>query len=254
MSVYPGQPQLPPGEPTPPPPATQGGDAQAPASDTALLDALISRGVGQSNPAQLAAAGSLEGYPQLPNPDPNSAPPLYGEPPGLGYLYAHDPEFRQLSLVTTTPDLVRHMILRSMEVLATNMQLPFNEEGAAKNSDALLKCAQAYLLIDPAVDAEGVPVAGKATAQAAGQIAVGLTQPTPGGAKLPAGKKGRGEAGVGEAHGGSTKGPTVGQHAEPTRVTAGAAAQILQEMHQNAESVLKGSRGSRPLPRPRPSA
>jgi hypothetical protein len=244
-------------EPAPLPPSVQGGDAQPPATDTALLDALMARGIGQAAPAQLVASGSLEGYPQMPNPDPNSAPPLYGEPPGLGYLYAHDPEFRQMALVSTNPDIVRKMILRAMEVLAYNAMLPFNEEGAAKNADGLLRMAQAYLLIDPEVDAEGVPVAGKQTAAAAGRIATTLASPQPTGGIVP-GSPGKGNVkgakGDGEAHGTPAKGPSIAGHAEPPRVTAGAAAKILQEMHLNAEAVLKGARGSRPLPRPRPSA
>jgi hypothetical protein len=245
--------------PVAPPPATQGaGASTGQPGDTALLDALIARGLSGANPAQLQASGSLEGYPQMPNPDPNSAPPLYGEPPGLGYLYAHDPEFRQLALVSTTPEIVRKMILRSMEVVATNTLLPFNEEGAAKNADAMLKMAQAYLLIDPAVDAEGVPVAGKQTAMAGAQIAVNASKPQPTGGGNPGGGKSIGKpqsaSSSGEAHGDVKKGPTVAGHAEPPRVVAGRAAQILQQMHQNAEDVLKGARGSRPLPRPRPSS
>ncbi len=103
------------------------------------------------------------------------------------------------------------------------------------------------LRVDPAVDAEGVPVAGKALAQAGAQIAVQAGKPQPGtGAGVPLSGSG--------AHGEVKKGPTVGGHVEPPRVVAGQAAQILQEMHKNAEEVLKGTRGSRPLPRPRPSA
>lgn len=240
MSYQP--PQLPPGP-------QSGRKVPQHAPDTALLDALIARGLaGAQGSQELVSATPLEGYPQLPNPDPNSAPPLYGEPPGLGYLYARDPEFRQRALIKTNPEMVRAMILRAMEVVAQNTLLPFNEEGAAKNSEALLKMSQAYLLIDPSVDAQGVPVAGKMLAQAGGQIAVQAAKPATGGAGGGTPLSGSG------AHGEVKKGPTVGGHAEPPRVVAGQAAQLLQKMHQNAEDVLKGARGSRPLPRPRPSS
>lgn len=220
------------------------------ASDTPLLDALMARGLGQAQQhGELESATPLEGYPQAPNPDPNSPPPLFGEPPGEGYLYARDPIFRQAAMVHTTPDIVRVMLLRAMEVAAQNSLLPFNEEGAMKNADAALKFAQAYLLIDPEVDAEGVPVAAKQALQATGQMAVdaGKPQPAVGGGAAVAGKPG-------EAHGTVKKGPAVGGHAQPPRVVAGAAAEAIAAMHEHASELLKGARGSRPLPRPRPSS
>ena len=226
----------------------------APNLGTALLDALMARGLSaaqSSNPEAVESATPLEGYPSLPNPDPNSPPPLYGEPPGEGYLYAKDPATRQAALVETTPDFVRKMILRSMEVVAQNTLLPFNEEGAAKNADAMLKMAQAYLLIDPAVDAEGVPVAGKAMAQAAGQIAVNSTNPA-NQQQEETGETADNKAG--EAHGTVKAGAVVGGMHDPPRVVAGHAAEVLQGMHENLEELLKGARGSRPLPKPRPSA
>lgn len=223
-------------------------------TNTALLDALIARGLANAAGSQaLESATPLEGYPQVPNPDPNSAPPLYGEPPGEGYLYPHDPEFRQATLVSTSPDMVRAMILRAMEVAATAALLPFDEEGAAKKAEALLKMAQAYLLIDPAVDSEGVPVAGKMLTQAGGQIAVQAGKPAAGPAGAGAAAKPAAKAGGG-AHGTVKRAPPTGGHQEPPRVLAGHAAQMLQEMHANAENVLKGSRASRPLPRPRPGS
>lgn len=229
------------GQVLPPALAPAGGAQTVP---TPLLDALIARGLD----LQPAAGGAqsptpLEGYPQLPNPDPNSAPPLYGEPPGLGYLYAREAEFRQAALVDTSPELVRKMILRSMEVVAQNVLLPFNEEGAAKNADALLRMAQAYLLIDPSVDAEGVPVAAKAMGQAQTQVvgAVARAEHAP-------------PAQGGEAHGTVKRKVTKSGHAEPPKVVPGAAGQALEKMHENLQQILAGDRGSKPLPRPRPSA
>lgn len=220
---------------------------------TPLLDALIARNL-ENIPAQLReSATPLEGYPQLPNPDPNSAPPLYGEPPGEGYLYARDPGTRQRAMVATNPEIVRDMLLRAMETAAQNALLPFNETDAEKQGKAALAFAQAYLLIDPSVDSEGVSIAGKAAAQAMGQIAVNASQPPPPGGGAAAA---RGSSGA-RGRGGSTvtsKEPTVGGHVAPPRVSGSAASQLLREMHQNVEDVLKGARGSLPRPRPRVNA
>jgi hypothetical protein len=222
-----------------------------PTPPTPLLDALIARNLA-SVPAQLAnSATPLEGYPQLPNPDPNSGPPLYGEPPGEGYLYAHDPQTRQEAMVTTTPEIVRDMCLRAMETAAQNALLPFSETDVEKQGRAALAFAQAYLLIDPTVDSEGVNVAHKAAVGAMAQMAQSSAQPAPGAsanAKAGAAKPQAGGSSV------VKKGPTVGGHAEPPHVITSKAGQMLSEMHQNAEAVLKGARGSLPRPRPRVNA
>ncbi len=214
-----------------------------PPPDTALLDALISRGLAR-NPAAAQEAPPLESYPALPNPDPNSPPPLFGEPPGQGYLYPNDPEQRQAAMISTSPEIVRTQILRAMEVAAQNALLPFAEVDVQKVSDAMLKMAQAYLLIDPTVDAQGVPVGAQQTMGAAQQLAVAHGSPPP---PAPAGKPG-------EAHGTVKPGKTVGGHTSPPKVLPGQAAQLIQTMHEGASDVLKGSRGSRPLPRPRVGA
>lgn len=237
--VLPAQGQQPQGQ--------QQGQAQSP---TALLDALISRGLGeQGAQQQLVSATPLEGFPTLPNPDPNSAPPLYGEPPGEGYLYARDPWFRQAALVHTDPDVVRLMILRAMEVTAYNMMLPFSQEKVAGNADALLKAAQAYLLIDPSVDNEGVPVATKAgltaATTAAGHASQAAVQPAQSSTTQPTGPG---------AHGQVKRGKPVGGFTPPPRVLPGAAAQAVAEMHEHASELLQDVRGSRPRPKPRPSS
>lgn len=236
------QPQLEP-ETTP-----LGAPTGAQPTPTPLLDALIARNLEQLPPEIANSATPLEGYPSLPNPDPNSSPPMYGEPPGEGYLYAHDPETRQRAMVQTNPDVVRDMLLRAMETAAQNALLPFNEVDVEKQGRAALALAQAYLLIDPSVDSEGVNVAHKAAVGAMAQMAQSAAQPQPqpvgGAATQPRAK-------------GSTvvkKGPTVGGHAQPPHVLTSQAGQMLSEMHQNAEAVLKGARGSLPRPRPRVNA
>src|SRR5438477_466841 len=178
-----------------------------PALPTPLLDALIARNLEQM-PAQMReSATPLEGFPQLPNPDPNSPPPLYGEPPGEGYLYARDPLTRQRAMVATDPEIVRDMLLRAMETAAQNALLPFNETDVEKQGRAALAFAQAYLLIDPSVDSEGVSVAHKGAVQAMGQIAVDAAKPQPAPA-APGGGAAKGGPAV-------TKARTVGGHASP---------------------------------------
>jgi hypothetical protein len=246
------QPQLAPGQMPPEPETTPLGapTGPQPATPTPLLDALIARNLA-GIPAELRSSMTpLEGYPSLPNPDPNSSPPLYGEPPGEGYLYARDPETRQRAMVETNPDVCRDMLLRAMETAAQNALLPFNETDVEKQGRAALAFAQAYLLIDPSVDAEGVNVAHKAAVGAMGQMAVNAAQPQPqtAGAASATKRQLGGKTTVG------TKGPTVGQHAEPLRIETSKAGEMLREMHQNAEAVLKGARGALPRPRPRVGA
>jgi hypothetical protein len=217
--------------------------AQPALPPTALLDALIARNL-EGVPGDVASdATPLESFPELPNPDPNSAPPLYGEPPGEGYLYARDPEARTRAMVHTDPDVVRNMLLRVIETCAQNGLLPFGETDVEKQGRAALAFAQAYLLLDPAVDSEGVNVAHKAAVGAMAQIAQTAAQPPP----APAQSTGSGSTAV-------KKSPPTGGHGEPPHVLGSRASQMLSEMHQNAEQVLKGARGSRPLPRPRINA
>src|SRR5215471_13750025 len=214
--------------------------AQPQPTATPLLDALIARNLEQLPPEVANSATPLEGYPQLPNPDPNSSPPLNGEPPGEGYLYAHDPETRQRAMVATNPEVVRNMLLRAMETAAQNVLLPFNEVDVEKQGRAALALAQAYLLIDPSVDAEGVNVAHKAAVGAMAQMAQSAAQPQP-----APGATANAKAGAGKPQAGGSsvtkKGQTVGGHAEPHKVITSRAGQMLSEMHANAEEVLKGA-------------
>lgn len=222
-------------------PAAPGGVVEGPdhpATSTALLDALIARGIAaMAQQPELESPTPLEGYPQLPDPNPNAAPPLYGEAPGEGYLYARAPQFRQLALVHTTPEVVRVMLLRFIETAANSASLPFNQEGAQKLMDAALKASQAYLLLDPEVDAEGVNVATRAALTAAGSA--------------PAPQQGAPAKADGQAHGTVKPGPSP---TSPPRVQPGPAGQAMAALHEHATDVLRGARPDRPLPQPRPGA
>jgi hypothetical protein len=89
-----------------------------------------------------------------------------GEIPGVGYLFAADPEARQASLIHTTPEIVRSQLLRAIEVCAIDAQLPYGQEKKDTISKAALAFAQAYLLLDPSVDQAGVPLGAEAEANA----------------------------------------------------------------------------------------
>lgn len=177
--------------------------------------------------------------------DPGSAPPQYGEMPGLGYWFAPDPWTRHATLVTTEPEFVRNIILRTMEVAAWNAALPYGEGNPKEWGELMLKAAQAYLLIDPEVDAEGVSIAGKQMASTAGAMAqqehkvATEPPPAPGAPANPNAK--------------TVPSAQVGGHVNPPRLAPNVAEQILQSLHGNLETVLRGSHASNPRPRPRVS-
>lgn len=137
---------------------------------------------------------------------------LGGELPGAGYLYADDPAKRQEQLVKTTPDFVRANLLRAMEVLTFDLQLPFSEDKKADVGKAILECAQAYLLLDPTVDETGNPVEGEGSkAQAQAKAA----------------------------------------HQFPPRVGLNDAANAISAKHEPQTKALRKTRGQTPRPQPR---
>lgn len=188
----------------------------------------------------LAANGQLGSG--VPNADPNGPPSGWGELPGQDYAFISDPEARQRAELHTTPAMVRMALLRTMETAAQSIRMPFAEQGdQAKASDLILRCAQAYLLIDPEVDATtGVPIVAQALASAAGQMSVAEHKGEVEGAEpAPA------VEGVPRPKG------TVGNHVPPPRVKTGAM-ERLTAMHENLSKMLSSSRGDTPTPRPRP--
>lgn len=93
---------------------------------------------------------------------------LGGELIGEGYLFADDPEERAKQLIETNAEFVRQNLLRAIEVMTFDLQLPYSQDKKADVGKAVLECAQAYLLLDPTVDETGVPVEGEGSkAQAA---------------------------------------------------------------------------------------
>ena len=88
---------------------------------------------------------------------PPQPPPQYGELPGLGYLYPNAPEERWQTLLRTTPEFVRDALLRSIEVACFSAMMPFSENRPGEWGKTILEMSQAYLLLDPSVDQQGVP-------------------------------------------------------------------------------------------------
>lgn len=151
---------------------------------------------------------------------------LSGELPGAGYLFPDSPEERNAAMVPTDPDQVRTWLLRSIEVMAAGAMMPYGEKEPDKYAHAALMMAQAYLLLDPTVDEQGVPVGAEATAQAAAQAAFTPQEEF-------------------------SKPVDKGGHREPPKRNVPPAAQAIQQKNKPKEEVLKGARGSNPRPRPR---
>lgn len=151
---------------------------------------------------------------------------LGGDLPGEGFLFP-DPEHAAEPRTTPTVEQVRDELLRAMQNSAIALQLPYSEDKKADLGHALLTAAQAYLLIDPSLDTEGVPVEGpgsKAHAQAAAQAAF----PPPAAPGQP-------------------------QHrvVKTPRAKPNAAEGRLDTRTQALQKDLQGSRGQTPRPRPR---
>jgi hypothetical protein len=191
---------------------------------------------------------------------PEQPPPQYGELPGLGYLYPDAPEHRQATLVETTPEFVRKAILRMMEVASFAAMLPFSENKPGEWGKTILEAAQAYLLLDPSVDQQGVPVGAQAMAQGAaqegvahvqGQHQANVAEIAGNHAQNTARVQAAADAGVLQDPETFTRAPATGGHAEPPRVQPNRAEKAIEEANKPKTEVLKGARGDLPRPKPR---
>lgn len=134
------------------------------------------------------------------------------ELPGEGYLFADAPEEREKQLVEVTPQTVRASLLRAIWVQAVNAQLPLAEEKPADIGHLILSMSQSYLLLDPTLDTEGIPVEGEGSkAHAAAKAA----------------------------------------HAFPPRAPENPAEQRSKEKHKGQSEDLSKTRGQQPRPQPR---
>lgn len=191
---------------------------------------------------------------------PEQPPPQYGELPGLGYLYPDAPEHRQATLVETTPDFARRALLRAIEVASFSAMLPFSENKPDAWGKAILEMSQAYLLLDPSVDQQGVPVGAQAHAQGEAQAQVAHVQGEHAQAVAHiSGRQAQHTARVKEAAAAGVlqdpetfaRGPAVGGHQEPPRVQPNRAEKAIEEANKPKTEVLKGARGDLPRPKPR---
>lgn len=179
---------------------------------------------------------------------------LGGEIPGQGYLIPVSPEDREKILVPTDPDKVRSHLLRSIETMAIALQLPYGAEKKGELGKALLECSQAYLLLDPSVDEQGVPIGAQATADAEAQQ---QTREHAGTVEKDVNEhQGHVQAALAaHASGQDFKRPVAQSgYVEPPRVQPNPAEQQIADKHKSQSQELKGARGDRPLPRPRAGA
>lgn len=139
---------------------------------------------------------------------------LGAELPGDGYAFPDDPEKRQAQLVKTTPAFVRDNLLRAIEVQSYYAQLPLSEEKPADIGKLILAMAQSFLLLDPTLDAEGVPIEGE-------------------------GSKPHAEARA--------------QHEFPPRAPENPAEEASKERHKGQSTILSKTHGQEPRPEPRVS-
>lgn len=219
------------------------------------------------NPQELMA---LFGQgPQQPAPGQGQAPPespeqiaerilsqiMGGEAPGQGYLYPDDPAKRQSTLVKTDADAVRASLLRGVEAMAMSSLLPLGAVGKGEVAKAALAMAQAYLLLDPTVDSEGVPVQAKhenAVEQAA--IAAGAQGIAQGHAQAHVAHETADAQARTAAHASGAqfkRAVTQSGYQEPPRVQPNPAELAIAEKHKSQAQELRGARGDRPLPKPR---
>lgn len=222
----------------------------------------------QQQPAQ-SQQPEAEPAPQAPTPEQALEQELEkllgGELPGAGYLFPDDPEKRQANLVKTTPDQARAALLRAVEVCAFDALLPYGSAPKSEAAKAALAFSQAYLLLDPTVDESGVPVGAQAVAQGQAQEGAHAAQ---GAAQQAVNEHQHGLDVALEEHkadmqarmaahaSGATFKRPVDQngYVEPPRVQPNPAEEAIEAEHKSQSQELRGARGDRPLPKPRPGS
>lgn len=145
-----------------------------------------------------------------------------GDLPGEGFLNPDAPG-QDEPRFTPSPQEVRDELLRALRVMALSLQLPYSEEKKADVGHALLAAGQAYLLIDPTLDQEGLPAEGpgsKAHSQASAS------------AEFPP--------------------PALNTVTHP-KAKPNAAEEALNKRTKAMQADIKGARGQSPRPRPRVS-
>lgn len=153
---------------------------------------------------------------------------LGGDLPGEGFLNPDDPGENDPRPVPT-PDVVRDELLRASRTMAIALQLPYSEEKKADLGHAMLAAAQAYLLLDPTLDAEGVQQIGEGSApEHAAEVAQKFPAPT--------------------AEGGEAAKRKTVNH---PRVQPNSAEKRLDTRTKSMQADIKGARGQAPRPRPR---
>lgn len=176
---------------------------------------------------------------------------LGGELPGAGYLFPKTPAERASVLTPTNPEQVRDWLLRATETMAIAASLPYGMDRKGELGKAILECAQAYLLLDPSVDQQGVQIGAAAAAEADATKGVNDHKATLDHARIE--HEGAMQAAVAaHASGQRFERPiTVNGYQEPPKVLPNPAEQAIGEKHKAQSQELKGARGDRPRPQPR---
>lgn len=146
---------------------------------------------------------------------------LGGELPGTGYLFPRPDDAARAP--APSADKVREELLRALQVCAKDVQLPFGQEKKESAAKSILAMSQAFLLLDPSLDEEGLPAEGpgsKASAAAAAAAEHGVP--------------------------GDNKKTVTHPRVEPN-----AAEERLDQRTQSMQDDLRGARGQTPRPRPR---
>lgn len=176
---------------------------------------------------------------------------LGGNLPGAGYAFPDDPAKRQANLIKTTPEAAREALLRAVEVCAQEALLPYGAVAKSESAKAGLAFSQAYLLLDPTVDESGVPVGAQAAAQGDAQEGAARAQ---GEAQQAVNEHKHGLEVALETHKAGLPDPErfTQKPGEPPRVAPDRAEEVIENEHKPESEKLKGARGDRPLPKPRP--
>lgn len=102
-------------------------------------------------------------------PQPQRQPPPGIPAEGISFMGPEEQDAFKADAEKASANGVRAQLLRAMEVCAQNATMPLSSKSPKEYSQAALQFAQAFLLIDPSVDAEGVPLEHHVELNAAAQ-------------------------------------------------------------------------------------
>jgi hypothetical protein len=96
---------------------------------------------------------------------------------GIDFMSPDEVHANAAMAVRVTPDDVRQELLLAIKRCAENVTMPLGNKPPKEWSQAALQLSQAYLLLDPSVDSEGVPLAHHIELNAAAQAIAAENKP-----------------------------------------------------------------------------